>query len=53
LVKVELGERNLKDATDQELAIVTLNNALRRAREMAQSKGPLIFVKVDKGYYNV
>jgi len=53
LVKVELGERNLKDVTDQELAIVTLNNALRRAREMAQSKGPLIFVKVDKGYYNV
>jgi hypothetical protein len=53
LVKVELGERNLKDVTDQELAMVTLNNALRRAREMAQSKGPLIFVKVDKGYYNV
>jgi len=53
LVKVELGERNLKDVTDRELAMVTLNNALRRAREMAQSKGPLIFVKVDKGYYNV
>lgn len=53
LIKIELGERNLKDVKDQELAIVTLNNALRRAREMAQSKGPLIFVKVDKGYYNV
>jgi len=53
LIKVELGERNLKDISDQELAVTTLNNALRRAREMAQSKGPLIFVKVDKGYYNV
>jgi len=53
LVKIELGERNLKDVSDQERAIVTLNNSLRRAREMAQSKGPLIFVKVDKGYYNV
>jgi hypothetical protein len=53
LIKVELGERNLKDVSDKELAVVTLNNALRRAREMAQSKGPLIFVKVDKGYYNV
>ncbi len=53
LIKIELGERNLKDASDQERAIVTLNNSLRRAREMAQSKGPLIFVKVDKGYYNV
>ena len=53
LIKIELGERNLKDVSDQERTIVTLNNALRRAREMAQSKGPLIFVKVDKGYYNV
>jgi len=24
---------------------------LRKARELAQSKGPLIFVKVDKAYY--
>jgi len=24
---------------------------LRKARDMAQSKGPLIFVKIDKGYY--
>ena len=53
LVKVELGERNLKDASDKERELNTLNNTLRRAREMAQSKGPLIFVKVDKGYYNV
>jgi hypothetical protein len=53
LIKIDLGERNLKDANNQELIITTLNNALRRAREMAQSKGPLIFVKVDKGYYNL
>jgi hypothetical protein len=24
---------------------------LRKARGMAQSQGPLIFVKIDKGYY--
>ena len=53
LIKIDLGERNLKDANNQELIITTLNNSLRRAREMAQSKGPLIFVKVDKGYYNL
>jgi lipopolysaccharide biosynthesis glycosyltransferase len=52
LLKMELGEKNLKDVSDKERLFTTLNNALRKAREMAQSKGPLIFVKIDKGYYN-
>ena len=52
LLKMELGEKNLQNVSDKERVFVTLNNALRKAREMAQSKGPLIFVKVDKGYYN-
>jgi fructose-bisphosphate aldolase class 1 len=30
-----------------------VSNTLRKARELTQSKGPIIFVKVDKGYYNV
>jgi lipopolysaccharide biosynthesis glycosyltransferase len=52
LLKIELGEKNLQNVSDQERLFTTLNNALRKAREMAQSKGPLIFVKVDKGYYD-
>jgi hypothetical protein len=52
LLKMELGEKNLQDVSDKERLFTTLNNALRKAREMAQSRGPLIFVKIDKGYYN-
>ncbi|MGE5532880.1 MAG: hypothetical protein ACM3UL_03150 [Ignavibacteria bacterium] len=52
LLKMELGEKNLQNVNDKERLFTTLNNSLRKAREMAQSRGPLIFVKVDKGYYN-
>jgi hypothetical protein len=52
LLKMELGEKNLQNFNDKERLFATLNNALRKAREMAQSRGPLIFVKIDKGYYN-
>ena len=52
LLKMELGEKQVQDVSDQERVIIVLNEALRKAREMAQSKGPLIFVKIDKGYYN-
>jgi lipopolysaccharide biosynthesis glycosyltransferase len=52
LLKMELGEKNLENVNDKERLFTTLNCALRKAREMAQSRGPLIFVKIDKGYYN-
>jgi hypothetical protein len=52
LLKMELGEKNLEKVNEKERIFTTLNNALRKAREMAQSRGPLIFVKIDKGYYN-
>ena len=52
LLKMELGEKPVQDLSDQERVLIVLNEALRKAREMAQSKGPLIFVKIDKGYYN-
>jgi hypothetical protein len=52
LLKMELGEKSLQYVSDKERIFTILNNTLRKAREMAQSKGPLIFVKVDKGYYN-
>jgi hypothetical protein len=53
LLKMELGEKNIQTLADEkERVFSTLNNTLRKAREMAQSRGPLIFVKVDKGYYD-
>jgi hypothetical protein len=51
LLKMELGDKNVKFLSDRERVVTIVNNALRKAREMAQSKGPLIFVKIDKGYY--
>ena len=53
LLKMELGEKRVQDISDSERVFIVLNEALRKAREMAQSKGPLIFVKIDKGYYNM
>ncbi len=53
LLKMELGERkSLITFNEKEQILAVLNGALRKAREMAQSKGPLIFVKIDKGYYS-
>jgi hypothetical protein len=50
LIKMELGED--KDyESDEERIVNVVNDSLRKARELTQSKGPLIFVKVDKGYY--
>lgn len=51
LIKMELGEKRVQLLSDQERTLIAANNALRKGREMAQSKGPLIFVKIDKGYY--
>jgi hypothetical protein len=52
LLKMELSEKRNQYLNDKERTFITVNNTIRKAREMAQSKGPLIFVKVDKGYYN-
>ena len=53
LLKLELGEKRHRfNTSEKEKILSVVNNTLRKAREMAQSKGPLIFVKVDKGYYN-
>jgi hypothetical protein len=51
LLKMELGEKRMRRLKDQERLFNALNSSLRKAREMAQSRGPLIFVKIDKGYY--
>jgi hypothetical protein len=52
LLKMELGGKRTRCFSDKERALFIVNNALRKARDMAQSKGPLIFVKIDKGYYS-
>jgi len=53
LLKMELGERKTAmPFNEKEHILNVLNSALRKAREMAQNKGPLIFVKIDKGYYS-
>jgi hypothetical protein len=51
LLKMEIGQNKKKYINEKEQAMSVVNNSLRKARELARSKGPLIFVKVDKGYY--
>ncbi|MDX1813866.1 MAG: hypothetical protein R3319_03660 [Candidatus Bathyarchaeia archaeon] len=51
LIKMEFGGKRVKNLKDTERIFTVVNNALRKARGMAQSQGPLIFVKIDKGYY--
>jgi len=51
LLKMELGEKSRKYLNEEEQTMNVINNALRKARELTRSKGPLIYVKIDKGYY--
>jgi len=52
LLKMELGEKKKGYFHESEQMLNVVNSALRKARELTLSKGPLIFVKVDKGYYS-
>ena len=52
LLKMELGQNKDKYANSEEQVINVVNSTLRKSRKLARSSGPLIFVKVDKGYYN-
>jgi len=52
LLKMELGEKRREYLNEEEQVVNVVNNALRKARELARSKGPLIYVKIDKGYYS-
>jgi hypothetical protein len=51
LLKMELGEKSREYLNEEEQTMNVINNALRKARELTRSKGPLIYVKIDKGYY--
>lgn len=52
LLKMELGQRKKKYTNEKEQIVNAVNNTLRKSRKLARSRGPLIFVKVDKGYYS-
>jgi len=53
LLKCELKRKRARTLNDQKNVLKIVNNALRKARELSQSKGPLLFVKIDKEYYNL
>jgi hypothetical protein len=52
LLKGELKRKRTRTLNDKKHILKIINNSLRRAREISQSKGPLIFVKIDKNYYS-
>jgi len=53
LLKLELETRDEKHgwSSEQERLLNIVNTTLRKARQLAYSKGPLIFVKIDKRYF--
>jgi hypothetical protein len=51
LLKVEIRKNVNIDINNKEQVFAILNNALRRVHEIAQRKGPLISIKIDKSYY--
>ena len=52
LLKMELGENAGKYMCGREGIVNVVNNVLRKARRLARSRGPLIFVRMDRGFYN-
>ncbi len=52
LLKMELGRDERRYSNEGEHTVNVVNNTLRRSRQLSRSRGPLIYVKVDKGYYN-
>jgi hypothetical protein len=51
VLKAELAKKDV-DFNDKGQALTFLNNVTKRAHEIAKSRGPLIFVEINKGYYN-
>lgn len=53
LLKLELGarEEQYRCKNDQEKLLNVVSITLRKARQLSHSKGPLIFVKIDKKYF--
>lgn len=55
LIKMELGssfEKIKRKLNSIENQVYLLNNTLKRARELSKSKGPLIFMRIDKRFFS-
>jgi hypothetical protein len=53
LLKGELKKKRTRTLNDKKHILKIVNNALRKARAIAQSKGPLLFVKIGKEYFSL
>ncbi len=53
LLKMELGKNKKNSVKEEERVLNVTNNTLRKARDLTRSRGPLIYVKIDKGYYQL
>lgn len=55
LLKLELGVHGVKHKwrSEQEKIINIVNTTLHKARQLSNSKGPLIFVRIDKKYFAI
>jgi len=51
-IKAELAKINSINMTDKTQAIDFLKTAMKKAREMSNTAGPLMFIEVNKAYYN-
>lgn len=52
IIKMELNGKKRKGLKEKEQLLAVFINAIKKARELAHSKGPLIFVKIDSEYYH-
>jgi hypothetical protein len=51
LLKDEFRERRVQKVNDRKYVFSVMNSTLHKAREISRSKGPLIFVNIEKEYY--
>ena len=52
LLKSEFGHPARRKINRDEL-IVVVNNLFKRARQLSKSRGPLMFIRIDKRFWNV
>jgi hypothetical protein len=53
LIKMEIGSIEKIDIKKEEDVLNLINGSLRRARSLSRSKGPLIFVRLDKRFFQL
>jgi len=51
LLKTEMAKKINQEIISKDQVLTILNNALRQSREISYRTGPLISIKVNKGYY--